>query len=167
MQFKSGFRRTVVALFVLALTFTAYASPALAKVGQTYASRVGGLRVHSKASGSSEVVGKLARGEKVIHRGTSKGWWRIETASGATGYVYRTYLKAVGQTWKKNAYYKVYKTSKATVRQGPRAQAAKAGTLKRGTTVQLVGKQGNWGQVKLSNGNRGWVQLKFLTYSRG
>lgn len=167
MKLKRDFRRVAVAFFAMVLTFTACASPALAKVGQTYVSRVGGLRVHKSPSGSSAVVGKLARGEKVIHRGTSKGWWRIENSDGDSGYVYRTYLKPVGQTWKKNAYYKVYKTSKATVRQGPRAQASKLGTIKRGTTVQLVSKQGKWGQVKLSNGNKGWVQLKFLTYSKG
>lgn len=167
MKRKRGFRRAAVALLVMVLTFTVYVSPALAKVGQTYVSRVGGLRVHKGPSGSTDVVGKLARGEKVIHRGTSKGWWRIENSDGDSGYVYRTYLKPVGQSWKKNAYYKVYKTSKATVRQGPRAQASKLGTVKRGTTVQLLAKQGNWGQVKLSNGNKGWVQLKFLTYSKG
>ncbi len=166
MKLKRGIQRAVIAFFILTLTLTAWA-PAMAKVGQTYASRVNGLRVHRRPSGTSEVIGKLSKGEKVIHRGTSSGWWKVENASGHVGYVYRTYLKQITPTWKKNAYYRIYKTSRATVRKGPRSQAVKLGTIKRGTTVQLVAKQGNWGRVRLSNGNSGWVQLRFLTYSRG
>ena len=165
MKFKRGIQRAVIAFFILTLTLTAWA-PAMAKVGQTYASRVSGLRVHKGPSGTSDVIGKLSKGEKVIHRGTSGGWWKVENANGAEGYVYRTYLQQVTPTWKKNAYYRVYKTSRATVRKGPRSQAGKLGTVKRGTTVQLVAKQGDWGKIKLSNGNTGWVQLRFLTFVR-
>lgn len=166
MKMNKRITRALAALFIMLLTFSSCA-PAFAKIGETYVSRVGGLRVHKSASGSSEVVGKLKKGERVIHRGTAKSWWKIETASGGTGFVYRSYLKAVEPTWKKGAYYEIAKTSRAVVRQGPRSQATKIGTIKKGTTVQLVAKQGNWGRIKLSNGNKGWVMLKFLSYQKG
>lgn len=163
---KRRFRRIAAALFVLVLTLSACISPAFAKVGKTYASRVEGLRIHEKANGGSAQIGRLTRGQKVVHLASSKGWWKIQTADGKKGYVYNSYLKPVEPTWVKNGYYKVYKITKATLRSGPRSEAAKSGELKRGTIVRLLSKQGNWGKVKASSGKSGWVQLKYLTPSK-
>lgn len=159
--------RLLCATIVTVLLLTSFAVPALAKVGQTYQSRVAGLRVHKSASGKSEIVFKLSKGQKVIHKATTKGWWLIKTTDGNEGYVYRTYLKQAGKPIKKNAIYKVYKITNLAVRKAPRSAADKLGSIRRGTNVQLKNKRGNWGYVKLSNGNTGWVQLKYLQYVKG
>ena len=79
MKKKCGVQRLMAVLVVLMLLMTAF-SPALAKVGRTYVSRVNGLRVRTKGMSGSPVIGKLYRGQKVIHRGSSRGWWLIETS---------------------------------------------------------------------------------------
>ncbi|MEA4897398.1 SH3 domain-containing protein [Bacillota bacterium Meth-B3] len=141
--------------------------PASAKVGQTYKSRVQGLRVHKAPSGDSEIIFKISQKQTVIHKATVKGWWKIKTADGKEGYVYRTYLKAAGNPIKKNAIYKVYKITNLTVRKAPRSIADKLGSIRRGTQVKLQNRRGDWGFVKLANGKGGWVQLKYLNYVRG
>lgn len=159
-------KRLLCVICILVLSMGIFATPAYAKVGETYASRVSGLRLHAKPDGQSEVVGRLHKGEKVVHKATSKTWWKVMAKDGTEGYVFRDYLKPLVQTIKKNAYYTVYKTSKLTVRNGPRASSDKLGTIKRGTVVRLGSKQGGWGLVKLSNGKKGWVQVKYLKYLR-
>ena len=166
-KFAVGFNRVLCTLFVAVLLLSSVSLTVSAKVGQMYVSRVGGLRAHEKALGASPVIFKLSKGEKVEHLATANGWWQIKTASGQVGYVYRTYLKSVGNPIKKNAFYKVYKTSNLTVRKAPRSIADKLGTIKRGTSLQLKAKRGNWGFVKLKNNRSGWVQLKYLSYLRG
>ena len=160
------FKRAVCVVFLLVFTMTAAAVPASAKVGQTYVSRVQGLRVR-RQPGSTDVITKLKKGQKVIHKGTSSGWWLIKTEEGYTGYVYRTYLKSLAQKIVKNGFYRIYKANNVTVRKAPRSTADALGTLKRGTTVQLKAKSGDWGLVLTGAGNKGWVQLKYLQYLRG
>jgi uncharacterized protein YgiM (DUF1202 family) len=162
MKKKCGAQRLTAVLVVLMFLMTAF-SPALAKVGRTYVSRVNGLRVRTRGMSGSPVIGKLHRGQKVIHRGSSKGWWLIETSKGLRGYVFRTYLKPVEPQWIRNANYRIYKTRRAVVRRGPRPAADKVGTIQRGTVVKLTGKQGNWGKIRVG-ARSGWVQLKFLSF---
>ena len=166
-EFLTKAKRMLCMVFVSVFLLSAVAAPASAKVGQTYQSRVQGLRVHQSPKGSSDIVFKLQKGQKVIHKSTSNGWWKIKTTDGQVGYVYRTYLKLFGNPIKKNAYYKVYKITNLAVRKAPRTAASKLGTVRRGASVQLKNKRGSWGYVKLSNGNTGWVQLKYLQYLRG
>lgn len=162
MKKKYGIRRLTAVLVILMFLMAAF-SPALAKVGRTYVSRVAGLRIRSKPVMYSPVIGKLSRGQKVIHRGSHRGWWLIETNKGFKGYVYHTYLKPAEPQWIRNANYRIYKTTRAVVRSGPRPEAEKLGTIKRGTVVKLKAKQGNWGKIRLGV-RSGWVQLKFLSF---
>ncbi len=166
-SFTAMAKRMLCAVLVALTLVSVFTVPAFAKVGQTYESRVQGLRAHAGPNGTSEIVFKLEKGEKVIHKATSKGWWFIKTKDGKEGYVYRTYLKATGNPIKKDALYKVYKITNLAVRKAPRSAADKLGTIRRGTTVQLKNKRGDWGYIKLSNGKQGWVQLKYLSYVSG
>ncbi|MDO4546970.1 MAG: SH3 domain-containing protein [Clostridia bacterium] len=161
--------RIAVVAALIAIMTMASVTPALAKVGDVYICRVNGLRVHAKANGSSDVIGKLNKGDKVVHKATKNGgWWKIQTVDGDhIGFAYRSYFKPAGNIVKKNAYYRVYKISKATVRSGPRAISDKVATVKRGTQVQLLGKKNNWAYVKGSNGSKGWIQMKYLKYVNG
>ena len=115
-------KKALCVFCVALMVFAGTAISVSAKVGQVYVSRVNGLRVRRKP-GSTEVITKLSKGEKVIHKGTDSGWWKIKTKDGYTGYVYRTYLRAASQKLVKNGYYKIYKASRVTLRQAPRAGA--------------------------------------------
>ena len=160
-------RRALSAVLVALVMLSLLPLPVSAKVGQTYKSRVQGLRVHKAASGDSETIFKISQKQVVTHKATVKGWWKIKTADGREGYVYRTYLKAAGNPIKKNAIYKVYKITNLTVRKAPRSIADKLGSIRRGTQVKLQNRRGDWGLVKLANGKSGWVQLKYLNYVKG
>ena len=74
----------------------------------------------------------------------ANGWAKLENG----GYVSAQYLAEVVDNGEAQTMYVTART--LNVRKGPGTSYAKAGTLSRGTAVQVVGFSGNW--AKLSNG---------------
>lgn len=52
-------------------------------------------------------------------------------------------------------------TAGVNVRTGPNARILTA--VPRGTRIEVIGKRGNWSQVQLNNGRKGWIFSKYIS----
>ncbi|MPN39244.1 hypothetical protein SDC9_186772 [bioreactor metagenome] len=97
-------RKSVLGLICLALIASMALAPlnALAEKGKIYKSTENGVRIREKPQSGSAIIGKLKKGEKVIHLSTKNNWWRIKTSNGLSGYVFPSNLK----------YYRTYDVGK-------------------------------------------------------
>jgi uncharacterized protein YgiM (DUF1202 family) len=77
-------RRSVLGFICLVLAASLAFAPlgASAAKGKIYKSTENGVRIRQKAQSGSTIIGKLKKGEKVIHLSTKNNWWRIKTAKG-------------------------------------------------------------------------------------
>lgn len=157
-------RRSVLGFICLVLAASLAFMPlgASAAKGKIYRATEGGVRIREKAVSGSMVIGKLKKGEKVIHLSTKNNWWRIKTAKGLIGYVFPTNLKYyktydVGKLYKASSAkgVKVYK--KASTASGVK------GTLNQKYKVVLLAKSGKWGLIRvIKNGKVGYLPLSSL-----
>ena len=114
------------------------------KDGKTYMVTASSLRVRSGAGTNFSQIGSLKNGATVKVESIANGWAKLENG----GYVSAQYLAEVVDNGEAQTMYVTART--LNVRKGPGTSYAKAGTLSRGTAVQVVGFSGNW--AKLSNG---------------
>jgi uncharacterized protein YgiM (DUF1202 family) len=157
-------RRSVLGLICLVLALSLALAPlsAAAEKGRIYKSTDNGVRIREKAQSGSAVIGKLRKGEKVIHLSTKNNWWRIKTASGLTGYVFPSNLKYY-RTYDVGKTYRASSTKGIKVYKKASSNASVKGTLTRQFTVVLLAKSGNWGLIRvIKNGKVGYVPLKNL-----
>ena len=112
--------------------------------GDTYMVTASSLRVRSGAGTNFSQIGSLKNGATVKVESIANGWAKLENG----GYVSAQYLAKVVENGEAQTMYVTART--LNVRKGPGTSYAKAGTLSRGTAVQVVGFSGNW--AKLSNG---------------
>ena len=112
--------------------------------GKTYMVTASSLRVRSGAGTNFSQIGSLKNGATVKVESIANGWAKLENG----GYVSAQYLAEVVDNGEAQTMYVTART--LNVRKGPGTSYAKAGTLSRGTAVQVVGFSGNW--AKLSNG---------------
>lgn len=158
---RNGMLRRVACVLLAVMLTVLAPSAAWAAKGKVYVCIGDGVRVRQKPVSGSQVVGRLSKGEKVVHVSTYKGWWKIRTSDNRTGYVYGSYLRPnnvikVGKTYKaKTSNVKIY--AKANTNSTVRTK------MGRNTVVVLLARKGNWGMVRVaSSGRVGYVQLKYL-----
>lgn len=111
------------------------------------------LNVRSGAGTGYSKIGSLKNGAIVEVETIANGWAKL--ADG--GYVSSQYLAKVVEDGEAVTMYVTCRT--LNVRKGPGTSYAKAGTLSRGTAVQVVGMTGSW--AKLSNGT--YVSANYLS----
>ena len=111
------------------------------------------LNVRSGAGTGYSKIGSLKNGAIVEVETIANGWAKL--ANG--GYVSSQYLAKVVEDGEAVTMYVTCRT--LNVRKGPGTSYAKAGTLSRGTAVQVVGMTGSW--AKLSNGT--YVSANYLS----
>ena len=121
--------------------------------GKTYMVTASSLRVRSGAGTNFSQIGSLKNGATVKVASIANGWAKLENG----GYVSAQYLAEVVTNGEAQTMYVTART--LNVRKGPGTSYAKAGTLSRGTAVQVVGFSGNW--AKLSNGY--YVSTSYLS----
>ena len=158
-------------------TTPAKATPAPAKVSYV---NVTSLNLRSKASTSSAVVTKLAKGTKVTHlAAASKGWVKVKAGS-KTGYLSTSYLSAKKPATTKTA---TAKTTPAKATPAPaevsyvtvsslnlRSKASTSSSvvtkLTKGTKVTHLAKVSN-GWVKVKAGSKtGYVSTSYLSSTK-
>jgi uncharacterized protein YgiM (DUF1202 family) len=157
-------RRNLIGLvcIVLALSLALAPLSVTAEKGKIYRATEGGVRIREKPQSGSTVIGKLHKGEKVIHLSTKNNWWKIKTSSGLTGYVFPSNLKYY-RTYSVGNLYKASSSKGVKVYKKASSKAAVKGTLTRKYTVVLLAKSGDWGLIRVvKNGKVGYVPLKNL-----
>lgn len=121
--------------------------------GAKYVVTASSLNVRSGAGTGYSKIGSLKNGAIVEVETIANGWAKL--ANG--GYVSAQYLSKVVENGEAVTMYVTCRT--LNVRKGPGTSYAKAGTLSRGTAVQVVGMTGSW--AKLSNGT--YVSANYLS----
>ena len=157
-------RKSVLGLICLALIASMALAPlnALAEKGKIYKSTENGVRIREKPQSGSAIIGKLKKGEKVIHLSTKNNWWRIKTSNGLSGYVFPSNLKYY-RTYDVGKIYRASSSKGIKVYKKAASKSGVKGTLTRRYTVVLLAKSGNWGLIRVvKNGKVGYVPLKNL-----
>jgi uncharacterized protein YgiM (DUF1202 family) len=135
---------------------------AAAEKGKIYKSTENGVRIREKAQSGSTVIGKLKKGEKVIHLSTKNNWWRIKTSYGLTGYVFPSNLKYY-RTYDVGSIYKASSSKGVKVYKKASTNGGVRGTLTQKYSVVLLAKSGDWGLIRvIKNGKVGYIPLKSL-----
>ncbi len=125
------------------------------------------------------VVARADTGTKVYITASQSGWYRVKLPSGAHGWVRGDLVErnveagrrlasagpvaSAGQASDRapKAYVKV---DSVNVRNGPGSRFDATDRLPKGTTVWVIGEQGQWRKVKYGNGEGGWIADWLLKY---
>jgi uncharacterized protein YgiM (DUF1202 family) len=156
--------KSLLALVCIVLVASMALAPigAAAEKGKIYRATENGVRIREKPQSGSAVVGKLKKGEKVIHLSTKNNWWKIKTAKGLTGYVFPTNLKYY-RTYEVGKIYMASSTKGVKVYKKASTASGVKGTLTRKYNVVLLAKSGSWGLIRVvKNGKVGYLPLTSL-----
>jgi uncharacterized protein YgiM (DUF1202 family) len=154
----------VLALVCLVLVASLALAPlgAAAEKGKIYKATENGVRIREKAQSGSAVVGKLKKGEKVIHLSNKNNWWRIKTSKGLIGYVFPSNLKYY-RTYDVGKIYRASSSKGVKVYKKASTSSGVKGKLTRKYSVVLLAKSGNWGLIRVvKNGKVGYLPLSSL-----
>lgn len=160
-------RRALLGLVCLVLIASVALAPvgALAAKGKIYKAITNGVRIREKPQSGSLIVGKLMKGDKVIHLSSKNSWWRVKTSSGLIGYVFPSNLTYY-RTYDVGKIYRASSSSGVKVYKKASTSSGVKGTLTRKYTVVLLAKKGKWGLIRvIKNGKVGYVPLTSLTAS--
>lgn len=117
-------------------------------------------------SGPGTIYDKVAsveKGTKVTVLSTKTDWYQIKLASGVTGWIATWLAEPIqaGQTSTEikpvNVKQALVTASSLNVRSGPDINATKLTTVPYGTRLNVIAQSGDWYQVTLGNGQKGWV----------
>lgn len=122
-----------------------------------------------------EAVGYLSDGQYITV--TAKGgiWSEVMTSGGKVGYIKNVYIKGIGSQYADGTTYysksytgtvtTKYSTSTVALRAGASTSCAKIANIKSGKKVTVIGKNGNWYLVKLSDGTNGFMSANYIKTS--
>ena len=114
------------------------------------------LRMRSAASNASGVVDVLAEDQEVLVLSEADGWYKV-LHNGTEGYLAAEHVVVDEELGNGKV-----NVDKLTVRTGPAVTYASAGTLSKGTVVEITGSEGEWFTVSW-NGIEGYVNARDLT----
>ncbi|SFG21187.1 SH3 domain-containing protein [Sporolactobacillus nakayamae] len=123
------------------------------------------LNVRSGASTSGKLLTTLKKGSGVEVVGTSGNWLKIKY-NGGTAYVSGDYVKNAGSTSSSDSsnetvLYTGTTTANLNVRSGASTSNKIMATLKKGSSVEVVGTSGNWLKIKY-NGGTAYVSKDYV-----
>ncbi|RDW22377.1 N-acetylmuramoyl-L-alanine amidase [Oceanobacillus arenosus] len=137
-----------------------------AQEGQTYEVSSAVLNVRSEPSNNAEILGLLSKGNNVMVFQEKYGW--VQTYyGGQVGWIAKHHL--IPTTNNQPANDNVATTTTQTlesvtitangvnIRTGPDTSYSSIGSTYAGDTYHLVATEGDWHQVSLANGSKGWV----------
>lgn len=140
------------------------------------------LNVRSDASTSASVIGLIRYGTKVTITGTAGAWYQVTTTvngSSVTGFVHGDYI-TMGSSGSDSSSDSgssevtpasgegVCNTSALNIRKEATTSSATYGLIRQGTKVTILGKSGDWYQVKTTvNGSQvtGYAHSDYITVS--
>lgn len=148
--------------------------PAVITVNSTAVVTDGPLNLRTGPGTGYDKVSLLLKGDKVTVLEILDGWYRV-SAKGTEGYVSARFIAAdkSGSSGTQNQTQSQPQTQVKTqnalvlsgplnVRSGPGTSYSRIGSLKVGTTVTVIGKSGQWYQIKYAN-LTGYVHSDYVT----
>lgn len=121
------------------------------------------VRVRSAPSMDSEVLTHLMFGEAVTVIGEKDGdWYQIRTADGTVGYTHGDYIAFSAPVREQTAY---SSGSNVRVREQASTSSAILAHLSFGESFTALGdRQGDWYQVRLTDGTQGYVHADYVSF---
>lgn len=113
------------------------------------------VNLRKKATTDSGVVAELKRGTRLYVLDTAGNWYHVKTASGKTGYIYKTYVS-------KGADAEITANG-VRLRKGPSTSYSVIRKMKRGTDITVLIQGKSWSKVKV-NGKTGYVSNSYYEY---
>ena len=120
--------------------------PEIAYITGTY------VRFRSFPNGS--IIGSFDRGEEVSILENANHWYKVRRKDGSVGYVSAQYCKR-----KNGKYPGIIKGTEVRFRQTPNGFVI--GYFRKGEAVTVIGKEGNWYNVRRENGASGYVSIDY------
>lgn len=116
------------------------------------------------------VIAQLPSGTTMEVIGQQSGWYRVATARGTVGWVIDDFFSvaapAAGSARvARSTVTATISQSRVNLRKGPDTRHASYGKMAAGTQVEVLGRTGNWYQVRSPRGTIGWVASSLLTIS--
>ncbi|MCR4621661.1 MAG: SH3 domain-containing protein [Clostridiales bacterium] len=121
--------------------------------------------------------GVLKNGAKVTVLKKGSVWSKVKTTDSRTGYVKNLYISGMGKSYASGTTYysksytgtvkTKYASSSVNLRGGAGSSQGKITTLKNGTKVKVLGKNGSWYLVETAKGTQGFVASKYISTKAG
>ncbi len=144
-------------LLAAALTTGAQAADLSAQAGQVKISS-GWLNVRSGPNTGAGKVARLKNGSYVTLLSRSGDWWKVEYASGKTGYSHSSYITALPGEAKPVS----ISSGTLNVRSGPGTGYSRTGYLTKGEIVIPLSDSGGWTRVLYQGSRVGYVSSQYL-----
>ncbi len=151
------------ALFILMMMLvwdTALADEMMVVTGGT-------LRMRALPDFNAEVVGRYDEGTVVTVNGNTGDWKSVTAPDGRAGYMYGTYLKAVGEAETAAASVVSGNGGDVNLRSAPGLGAEVISKVPVGTAVTVLSGEGEWRYITLADGKSGYMMSRFLSVENG
>ena len=127
------------------------------------------VRLRSGPSTRDKVIAKLPKGTKLEVLGQQSGWYRVATAMGTVGWVIDDFFtvatvpatgtaRATGSTVSATV-----SRARVNLRKGPSTRYGSYGYIAAGMRVEVLGRNGDWYQVRSPRGTIGWIASRLLS----
>ncbi len=144
-------------LLLAALTTGAQAADLSSQAGKVKISS-GWLNVRSGPNTGAGKVASLKNGSYVTILSRSGDWWRVEYASGKTGYCHGSYIAVLPGEAKSVS----ISSGTLNVRSGPGTGYSRTGRLSKGEAVIPLSVSGSWTRVLYQGSRVGYVSSQYL-----
>lgn len=162
-----------IAAIMLAMTMMITCFPGFSNVASaasssaTVSTKGANLNVRTGPSTSYKVVSSLRNGTTVKASASSGGWYKVEYASGKTGYVSGQYLKFSGSSSSSSAGYPVTATVTnggvpLKLRQRATTASSILANIPRGSKIKITGKYNSSWYSANYNGKSGYVYSSYI-----
>ena len=157
-EFMKRFLRCMLCALLILTIVVLPAMPAASASSKIKIMKVSGKDVRLRSGpGDYDVIAKLSNGTKVFYSGSNKkGFYKVTTLGGSTGYVYKDYLSLV-ETVSKSSVYKA--KSKAVFYRRATTGSTKITSVSKGGYLIVSKKSGKWAYARTMSGKYGYVQL--------
>jgi len=125
-----------------------------------YVAEVSAKEVNLRAgqSSSSEQIGTLRKGEKVVVVDRSYSWLKVKIPGHAESYISTDFVKDLGGGMGE------VRGSRVNVRAGPSLQSTVLGQAERSLWLRIFDQKGRWYQIEPIDKSYGWVLGEYLTF---
>ena len=156
---------------ILTTIFLCLSSPGFSQDTRTDTVKAAVGNIREKPGTDAPIIHRVYRGDTLtIYRQEGK-WFFVKLPDGKQGWAHRILFKTPDtETQEKPVDPPIPETFRATlssfganIREYPSRKAAVIKVLKRGDTVTVVDKEGNWYRVKLDDGTTGWAHTSLFS----
>ncbi len=119
--------------------------------------------------------GVVKNGDNITVLEKGKVWSKVLTDDSREGYIKNLYIYGMGKNYAEGTTYysksrtgtvkTKYASSTVNVRAGANKSEARVTTLKGGTKVKVLGRNGSWYLIETKGGTQGFISSKFLSTS--